>query len=88
MNNYLLNQLPQFNNIQAGNTFLPRTEITEVNGRPGAEKRLSLMPPDSSDLFLKGHMAIYLDDSALDVLRNLGHKIWVDVDTWRPGASL
>ena len=43
---------------------------------------------DSSDLFLKGPMAIYLDDSALDVLRNLGHRIWVDVDTWRPGASL
>lgn len=43
---------------------------------------------DSSDLFLKGRMAIYLDDSALDVLRNLGHRIWVDVDIWRPGASL
>lgn len=33
-------------------------------------------------------MAIYLNDSALDVLRNLGHRIWVVVDTWRPGASL
>ena len=33
-------------------------------------------------------MAIYLDDSALDVLRNFGHRILVDIDTWTPGASL
>ena len=58
MNNYPFNLQFPFNISAAGNQYLPRTEVTRVNGKAGADARLNLMPTDSSELLLDESAAI------------------------------